>query len=129
MIRPCFLVIDPDYPGTISTRKLVIETAKFNVITAYSGAEAIETLRRFPKLHGVVMDAKIPDIPCGELAGKLKEIVPDIPIVVTSGRSYEDCGPIGHHLETYDPKALLDLLKSLCPEQASRILQHDQSAL
>ena len=48
MVRPCFLVIDREYASSISTRKLVIETAKLNVITAYSGAEAIETLKRFP---------------------------------------------------------------------------------
>jgi hypothetical protein len=34
MDRPCFLVVDQEYPGSISTRKLVIETGKFNVITA-----------------------------------------------------------------------------------------------
>jgi hypothetical protein len=34
MDRPCFLVVDREYPGSISTRKLVIETGKFNVITA-----------------------------------------------------------------------------------------------
>jgi hypothetical protein len=39
MIRPCFLVVDQEHSGSISTRKLVIETAKFNVLTAYSGAE------------------------------------------------------------------------------------------
>lgn len=27
MVRPCFLVIDREYSGSISTRKLVIETA------------------------------------------------------------------------------------------------------
>ena len=39
--------MDAEFPGSISSRKLVIETAKFNVITAYSGTEAIETLERF----------------------------------------------------------------------------------
>ena len=28
MIRPCFLVVDNEYPGSISTRKLVLESAK-----------------------------------------------------------------------------------------------------
>jgi hypothetical protein len=27
-MRPCFLVLDQEYPGSISTRKLVIETRK-----------------------------------------------------------------------------------------------------
>jgi hypothetical protein len=52
--RPCFLVIDREFPGSLSTRKLVLETAKFNVITVYSGREGLETLRRFPAIDGIV---------------------------------------------------------------------------
>jgi len=54
VVRPCFLVIDREFPGSISTRKLVLETAKFNVITSYSAQEAVETLKKFPALQGVV---------------------------------------------------------------------------
>ena len=50
VIRPCFLVIDHEFPDSISTRKLVLETAKYNVITAYSGNEAVETLKLFPNV-------------------------------------------------------------------------------
>ena len=67
MTRPCFLVIDREFPGSISTRKLVIETAKFNVITAYSGLEAFDTVQRFPALSGAVVDGGIEDIPCADL--------------------------------------------------------------
>jgi CheY-like chemotaxis protein len=59
VVRPCFLVVDREFPGSISTRKLVIETAKFNVLTAYSGEEAIETLKRFPAIDGIVLDAGV----------------------------------------------------------------------
>ena len=68
MIRPCFLVIDREFPGSISTRKLVIETAKFNVITAYSGKEAIETFARFPAVSGVVLDGGLEDMACDDVA-------------------------------------------------------------
>lgn len=63
MTRPCFLVVDREHSGSISTRKLVIETAKFNVITAYSSDEAIDTLRRFPAVSGIVLDAGMKDMP------------------------------------------------------------------
>lgn len=42
MPSPYFLVIDREVGGSISTRKLVIETAKLNVITAYSAAESMK---------------------------------------------------------------------------------------
>src|SRR5580693_3560560 len=64
MNRPCFLVIDREFPGSISTRKLVIETAKFNVLTAYSGKEALEIFKKFPAVGGVVLDGGLDDISC-----------------------------------------------------------------
>ena len=68
MTRPCFLVVDREYASNISTRKLVIETAKLNVITAYSGAEAVETFKRFPNIDGIVIDEDVRDIPFKDLA-------------------------------------------------------------
>jgi CheY-like chemotaxis protein len=126
VIRPCFLVIDREYPGAISTRKLVIETAKFNVITAYSSEEALLTLRRFPKVDGIVMDAPMGDQPCAELVKQLREIEPDIPIVITSDRGYVDCGPVEHHLENFEPRKLLSVLQTLRPRAAAAIVEHDQ---
>ncbi len=58
-MRACFLVIDNEYPGNISTRKLLLESAKLNVITAYSADEAVATLKRFPTVDGIVMDAHV----------------------------------------------------------------------
>jgi DNA-binding response OmpR family regulator len=73
MIRPCFLVIDQEHSGSISTRKLVIETAKFNVITAYSGEEALQTLTKFSAVDAIVLDAGIKDVPCNALVKQIRE--------------------------------------------------------
>src|SRR5277367_7155698 len=91
MNRPCFLVIDREFPGSISTRKLVIETAKFNVLNAYSGQEALEVLSRFPAVSGVVLDGGIEDIPCDELAVQMKSLHPSLPIVVIETPGFADC--------------------------------------
>ncbi len=90
MIRPCFLVIDREFPGSISTRKLVIETAKFNVLTAYSGQEALEVFTRFPAVTGIVLDGGLDDIPCGELADKIKLLQPNVPIIVITTPGFTD---------------------------------------
>src|ERR1700743_3201522 len=121
MVRPCFLVIDREYASNISTRKLVIETAKLNVITAYSSAEAIATLERFPAVDGVVMDASLPDMPCADLAKALKAIQPKLIIVAISGPKRDFCEGADHHLDTFDPARLLELLKQLEPEKAAAI--------
>ncbi len=125
MNRPCFLVIDREFPGSISTRKLVLETAKYNVITAYTSSEAVDTVRRFPNVDGVVMDASGHEETCAELVAKLRAIVPELKIVLTSGRHLVNCGAVDLHLDSYDPRKLLDALAKLFPEANAQITEHD----
>jgi len=127
MVRPCFLVVDREYASSISTRKLVIETAKLNVITAYSSAEAIATLERFPAVDGVVMDASLSDMPCADLARALKAIHPKLIIIAISGPRRDHCEGADHHLDTFDPARLLELLKQLEPEKSAEIEARNES--
>ena len=126
MVRPCFLVLDREFPGSISTRKLVIETAKLNVITAYSGEEAIDTLKRFPAVSGVVLDASVKDVPTEQLIHSLKEVKRNVPVIAIAPPGSGWCPSADYHLEFFEPARLLDLLMSLDPEQAAAIKAHDQ---
>jgi DNA-binding NtrC family response regulator len=130
MVRPCFLVIDPEYPGSISTRKLILETAKFNVLTAYSGREAIETLRVFPAVSGAVvnadMDADADDIPCHAVVEALKAINPRIPIIAISGPAGRRCAGADHQLESFDPRKLLGILSALYPKEFEAIEKRNE---
>jgi CheY-like chemotaxis protein len=126
MVRPCFLVIDPEFPGSISTRKLVIETAKFNVLTAYSGREAIETLRLYPALDGAVLDESIRDIACQDVVTALKAIKPAIPIIAIASPRADHCPGADYHLESFDPRKLLEILTALQPEAAKRIEKRNE---
>ena len=126
MTRPCFLVIDREHAGNISTRKLVIETAKLNVITAYSGAEAIATLARFPAVDGVVLDAGIKDMPCAQLVAGLKVTAPGVPLILIGFPREGSCPGADHELETFEPMRLLTLLQSLVPREADEVKREDQ---
>jgi response regulator RpfG family c-di-GMP phosphodiesterase len=126
MIRPCFLVVDQEHSGSVSTRKLVIETAKFNVITAYSGAEAIQTLQKFPAVDAVVLDAGVRDLPCHEIVQLLKGIQPSLTIVIAGTLGHDQCDGADYYLETFDPTKLLKLLQKLQPEKTALILQMDE---
>lgn len=126
MIRPCFLVIDREYSGSISTRKLVIETAKFNVITSYSAAEAIETLHKFPNVNGVVLDAGIRDMTCCDLVAEIKQFNEKLPIIVISAPRTHECPQADHMLESFDPAKLLFLLQSLAPAETAKIEQRNE---
>jgi len=126
MNRPCFLVIDREFPGSISTRKLVIETAKFNVLTAYSGKEALEVFTRFPAVSGVVLDGGLDDIPCGELAGQIKALQPNIPIIVIATPGFTGCPQSDYQLESFDPAKLLEILRGLKPDASAEIEKRNE---
>ncbi|HEY4356084.1 MAG TPA: response regulator [Acidobacteriaceae bacterium] len=126
MTRPCFLVIDPEHAGSISSRKLVLETAKFNVVTAYGSHEAIETLRRFPAMDGVVVNASMADMPCADLIRGLRSIRPEVHIIAISSPMARSCEGANRQLESFDPPRLLDLLRELCPTQTREILNREE---
>ena len=126
MVRPCFLVIDREYSGSISTRKLVIETAKFNVITSYSASEAIDTLRDFPNLDGVVLDAGVRDMPCCELVAQIKQESTGLPVIVISAPGTHECPQADHLLESFEPAKLLALLQSLVPAETAAIEKRNE---
>jgi DNA-binding NtrC family response regulator len=121
MVRPCFLVIDREYSGSISTRKLVIETAKFNVITAYSASEALDTFTLFPSISGVVLDAGVRDMTCCDLTEAIKERDSKLPVVVISAPGTHECPHADYMLESFDPGRLLALLQSLVPSATASI--------
>jgi CheY-like chemotaxis protein len=127
MARPCFLVVDREFSANISTRKLIIETAKFNVITAYSGVEALETVERFPAVDGVVLDTGLRDVDTDDVVHKLKERYPHIPIVVICLPNANECPEADYHLNFFDPASLLELLQKLRPNETAAIQAQNES--
>ena len=110
-MRPIFLVLDPPDPEALSTRKLVLETAKFNVVTAYTGMEALEVAERVP-VDAIVLHSRAHAQDFGGLLQQMKERCGNIPVIVTSpnGQNF----PFADHvISSHDPVALLDLVHSL----------------
>jgi CheY-like chemotaxis protein len=128
MIRPCFLVIDNQFPGSISTRKLVIETAQLNVLTAYSAQEGIEMLTRFKRVDGIVLDTEIADMECRKLIDRLREIRRDVPIITVSPSGDDRCGGEQYHVSSYEPQALLDQLRHICGEAQQQAVKENEES-
>ena len=124
-LRPCFLVVDREFFGSISTRKLVLETAKFNVITAYSYPEAKATLERFPNLQGVVVSAHA-DGKAEALLQYIEGAHPTVRRILTGRKSHLNAN-VDLHIETYSPDALLTGLRKLFPDDAATVdaIEHE----
>jgi CheY-like chemotaxis protein len=114
-MRPCFLVVHNEYPGSISTRKLLLESARLNVITAYSADEAMQTLSRFPNIDGVVLDTQMRGRPCAEIVEQIRRTHATLPIVTVSPRGQDPCGGEQFHVSNFEPGQLLDALQQIRP--------------
>lgn len=88
-----------------------------NVLTAYSAEEAVEMLRRFPNVNGVVMDTEVPGLQCQKLIDRLRAICRDLPIITVSPSGQDPCGSEEFHVSSYDPQDLLDQLQVVCPRE------------
>lgn len=102
------LMIEAEQPEGISSRKLVVETAKHNVITAYEPQTGLALLRRFPAVDAVLIHATVLDhLP---LIAQVREISPGVPVIVATPRSADHYEGADHTVPSHEPQRLLDLL-------------------
>ena len=81
--KPTVLVVD-DEETALLLRKLVLEKSGFRVLTVSSGAKALELLATTP-VDLVLSDLLMPKMLGTELARRLKEERPELPVVIISG--------------------------------------------
>src|SRR5947209_11404356 len=113
MNRPTFLMAEVEPPEGLSARKLVLETGKFNVITAYTGQEAVRMFAKFPTVDAVILHTSLSDLPCDEVANKIREIRNDVTIVVLTAAHGHHCEGVEYHVNSHEPQELLNLLQDV----------------
>ena len=97
----------------VSARKLVLETAKFNVITAHSPDEALAMLKTFPKSNAMIFHAGLPGIDCEKAVAAFKKLKPRMPVIVLAPNPSQRCKGADHNVSSHEPQELLNLLYSL----------------
>jgi DNA-binding NtrC family response regulator len=107
--RLSFLLVEKDEDG-LSPRKILIEAAKHNVITAYSPAEGLATFRRFANVDAIAIDARFGDEVCSAMTDEVKKTHPNIKIVAFMSTEDHECRWADFRVEPHDPKSLLDVL-------------------
>lgn len=118
MPRPTFLVAESEPEQALSVRKLVLETAKYNVLTAHSTREAMELFDLFPKMSAaiLVLDSAID---CDQVAGAIKKGNKNMPVVALSPRVAHRCSWADHTLSSHEPEQLVLLMRSLVGDPRS----------
>jgi hypothetical protein len=102
-------MIEEEQPEGLSSRKLVVETVKHNVLTAYNAKDGIALLTRFPNVDAVLVHAgqlhKAPG-----LLSEVRKICPRKPIVLASPFAEESSPEADFVVDSHKPQALLKLL-------------------
>lgn len=112
MPRPAVLVAEPEPDQALSVRKLVLETGKFNVLTAHSSAEALDIFHLFPNVDAAVLVGE-GSIDCKDVASKIKTINREVPIIYLHASIGGRCSHADHDLSSHEPEALLELVRGL----------------
>ena len=112
MPRPSLLVAEPEPLEALSTRKLVLETGKFNVLTAHSTREAIDLFNLFPNVSGVVV-VEGEKIHVCEIAHVIRTTTPKPPILALSPTPGAHSPHADYNLSSHEPVELLELLREL----------------
>ncbi len=109
-VRLVILMVEVDQPEGISTRKLILETARHNVITAYCEEDAVELLRRFPDVDLAVVHTELEGSAFESTVHRLKEVRPDLYIIAISPVGAGDKVKVNLVLSSHDPQELLEVL-------------------
>lgn len=86
---PLVLCVDDEQVG-LGIRKLLLERAGYRVLTAADGASGLELFATHP-VDAVVLDYAMPGMHGGQVAEKMRQSKPEVPILLLS--AYLDLPP------------------------------------
>lgn len=112
MPRPTLLVAEPEPQEALSTRKLVLETGKFNVITAHSTQEAVELFALFPNINGMVL-VNGHNLDGETIARTVRAATKKPQIIALHPLDSDKLQLADHNLSSHEPVKLLELLRRL----------------
>jgi CheY-like chemotaxis protein len=110
--RPAFLVAEPEPEQALSTRKLLLETFKFNVITAHSERETIDLLQLFPNVNALILHCGMTDFDTENVIRAVKTAIPHLPVIALTPTEREYAWA-DHVVHSHDPQELLRLVHRL----------------
>jgi CheY-like chemotaxis protein len=109
-VRLIILMVEVEQPEGISARKLILETARHNVISAYCEEDAVQLLQRFPDVDLAVVHTELEDSAFETTVRRLKEVRDDLYIIAISPVGAGDTAPVDLVLSSHDPQELLAVL-------------------
>jgi hypothetical protein len=104
-------MMEEEQPEGLSSRKLVVETVKHNVITAYTLKDGMDLLHRFPNVDIIMVHARLLE-QSPHLLSDVKAICPDKPIILATPFASETHPDVDFVVDSHRPGDLVLLLGS-----------------
>ena len=115
------LCID-DEPTVLAVRKMLLESVGYRVLLAQSGPQGLEVLGR-EHVHTVIVDYKMPEMTGSEVAERIRQILPGMPIIMLSAYvdlSDEQLKDVDAYVTKGEsPDVLLRTIERVQPRKAS----------
>jgi hypothetical protein len=105
------LMMEEEQPEGLSARKLVVETAKHNVLTAYTLTDGLHLLHRFPNVDMILVHIRLLESD-PNLLDEVKAVCPGKPIVLATPFASESRPEVDFVVDSHRPHDLLKLLAS-----------------
>ncbi len=112
MPRPTLLLAEPEPDQALSVRKLVLETSKFNVLTAHSTREAIELFHLFPNISAAII-AYGDALDCDQIAETIKSTTDKVPLIYLAPALAAKVSCSDYTLSSYEPEELLNQMREM----------------
>ena len=105
------LMMEEEQPEGLSARKLVVETAKHNVLTAYNLPNGLDLLHRFPNVDVILVHSRLLDQKT-DLLGEVKRICPGKPIILATPFANDHRPGADYIVDSHKPHDLIKLFAS-----------------
>jgi CheY-like chemotaxis protein len=120
MGKQCILVVDDEEMALTLVGRILTE-AGYRVVTAQSGFECLDAFRLRPhEFHAVLLDLTMPFMDGEETFQRLREIRPDIPVVLCTGFVQQDrldrlmnAGLTGFLRKPIPPDEIINVVRSI----------------
>ena len=103
------LMMEEEQPEGLSARKLVVETVKHNVLTAYNAEDGFALLRRFPNVDMILVHSRLL-MEKPNLLKDVKSLCPEKPIILASPFANESKPEASYVIDSHKPQMLVELL-------------------
>ena len=101
MITPLVMLVDDEVPFVEALTKR-LKKRNLNILTAFSGREALQTLDKHRNVDVVILDVKMPDLDGIETLREIKKAYPVTEVVMLTGHATVESAIEGMRFGAYD---------------------------